>query len=81
MSQTAEGITSVTPILEIAKANGIVMPIVQQVHMVLEGELSPKNLGPHLATEDGIPKRELVLGSAQPSRWRRLFGRRKDSSV
>lgn len=80
MSQTAEGMTSVKPILEIAKANGIVMPIVQQVQMVLEGELSPHNLGPHLATEDGIPKRELVLGSSQASGWRRLFGWRKDRS-
>ncbi|MGO3148402.1 MAG: NAD(P)H-dependent glycerol-3-phosphate dehydrogenase, partial [Leucobacter sp.] len=35
MKQTAEGITSVTPILEIAASNDIVMPIVQQVQMVL----------------------------------------------
>ncbi|MFC5338428.1 NAD(P)H-dependent glycerol-3-phosphate dehydrogenase [Leucobacter denitrificans] len=80
MQQTAEGITSVAPILEIAAANNIVMPIVQQVQMVLEGEMSPENLGPHLATEDGIPKRELVLGRESRSVWRRLFGRRKGSA-
>lgn len=80
MSQTAEGITSVNPILEIARGHGIVMPIVKQVHMVLEGEMSPRNLGPHLATADGIPKRELVLGGTQQTGWRRIFGRRKDRS-
>ncbi|MGO3148103.1 MAG: NAD(P)H-dependent glycerol-3-phosphate dehydrogenase, partial [Leucobacter sp.] len=58
-------------------SNDIVMPIVQQVQMVLEGEMRPENLGPHLATEDGIPKRELVLGGESRSIWRRLFGRRK----
>ena len=78
MQQTAEGITSVAPILEIAQARGIVMPIVQQVGMVLDGEMEPKNLGPHLATEDGIPRRELVLGRNTTSGWRRWFGRRKE---
>ena len=78
MQQVAEGITSVAPVLEIAKARGIVMPIVQQVAMVLDGEMEPKNLGPHLATEDGIPRRELVLGRESQTGWRRLFGRRKE---
>lgn len=78
MQQVAEGITSVAPVLELAKERGIVMPIVQQVQMVLEGEMEPKNLGPHLATEDGIPRRELVLGREEKSGWRRLFGRRKE---
>lgn len=77
MQQVAEGITSVTPVLEIARENGIVMPIVQQVQMVLEGEMAPGNLGPHLATEDGIPKPELVLSHEEPSRWRRLIDRVK----
>lgn len=78
MQQVAEGITSVAPVLEIAAENGIVMPIVQQVRMVIEGEMKPKDLGPHLATEDGIPRRELVLKHEEAtSGWRRLFGRRK----
>lgn len=77
MQQVAEGITSVAPVLELAKERGIVMPIVQQVRMVLEGEMAPKNLGPHLATEDDIPQRELQLGNGAPSGWRRLFARRK----
>ena len=78
MQQVAEGITSVAPVLEIAEERGIVMPIVQQVRMVLEGEMAPKHLGPHLATEDGIPRRELVLGKQTKSGWMRLFGRRKE---
>ena len=79
MQQVAEGITSVTPVLEIAKAHEIVMPIVQQVQMVLEGEMKPKDLGPHLATEDGIPRRELVLRRKPQSIWRRMFGLGKGS--
>ena len=78
MQQTAEGITSVAPILEIAKEQGVVMPIVQQVGMVLDGEMQPKDLGPHLATEDGIPQRELVLSRDTQTGWRRFFGRRKE---
>lgn len=80
MQQVAEGITSVAPILELAKERGIVMPIVQQVQMVLEGEMRPQNLGPHLATEDGIARRELVLKKETASKWRRLFGRGKEQS-
>ena len=78
MQQVAEGITSVAPVLELAKSRGIVMPIVRQVAMVLDGEMEPKNLGPHLATEDGIPRRELVLKRESKPGWKRLFGRRKE---
>lgn len=80
MQQVAEGITSVAPVLELARENGIVMPIVEQVQMVLEGEMVPGNLGPHLATEDGIPKPELVLSHGEPSRWRRFIARMKGTS-
>lgn len=59
MSQTAEGITSVTPVLAIAKQRGISMPIVEQVQMVLLEQMKPEHLGPHLATEDGIPTPEV----------------------
>lgn len=80
MQQTAEGITSVPPILEIARERGIVMPIVEQVQMVLSGTMAPKNLGPHLATEDHVPQPELSLGGTQPSRWRRFMNRLKGTA-
>lgn len=75
MQQVAEGITSVAPILEIAHERGIAMPIVEQVRMVLDGRMPPKNLGPHLATEDDVPQPELSLSVAKPGRWRRLLDR------
>lgn len=80
MQQTAEGITSVDPILALAKDRGIVMPIVQQVQMVLSGTMAPKNLAPHLATEDGVPQPELSFGS-RPKLWQRLFGRKKSGGA
>ncbi|UOR03312.1 NAD(P)-dependent glycerol-3-phosphate dehydrogenase [Leucobacter allii] len=73
MQQVAEGITSVHPVLELAREREIVMPIVEQVQMVLAGTMAPKNLGPHLATEDAVPQPELTLGAAQPGRWRRFL--------
>ncbi|WP_369808043.1 NAD(P)H-dependent glycerol-3-phosphate dehydrogenase [Leucobacter chinensis] len=72
MSQTAEGITSVAPVLEIAKERGISMPIVEQVQMVLRQQMKPENLGPHLATEDGVPTPELMLGTGKESIWKRI---------
>ncbi len=48
MSQTAEGLASVAPILQLAKAKGVSMPIVEQVQLVLEGKLKPKDIAPHL---------------------------------
>ncbi|UOQ60727.1 NAD(P)-dependent glycerol-3-phosphate dehydrogenase [Leucobacter rhizosphaerae] len=77
MQQTAEGITSVPPVLELARERGIVMPIVEQVQMVLSGTMAPKHLGPHLATEDDVPRPELTLGGAHPSRWQRFLNRMK----
>lgn len=72
MSQTAEGITSVQPVLEIAKQRGISMPIVEQVQMVLKEQMKPENLGPHLATEDGIPTPEVRLKPKRESWWKRF---------
>ena len=75
MQQTAEGITSVPPVLELARERGIVMPIVEQVQMVLDGTMKPTNLGPHLATEDDVPKPELSLGAEQAGGIRKLWQR------
>ena len=75
MQQTAEGITSVPPVLELARERGIVMPIVEQVQMVLDGTMKPTNLGPHLATEDDVPKPELSLGAGQTGGIRRMWQR------
>lgn len=75
MQQTAEGITSVPTVLGLAKERGIEMPIVAQVQMVLEGTMSPKDLGPHLATEDDVPKPELSLGGDRAGGWRGFWQR------
>jgi len=75
MQQTAEGITSVTPVLEIAREREIVMPIVEQVQMVLQGRMAPRDLGPHLATEDDVPQPELSMTNGELGRIRRLFER------
>ncbi|MFT4231362.1 MAG: NAD(P)H-dependent glycerol-3-phosphate dehydrogenase [Leucobacter sp.] len=81
MQQVAEGITSVHPVLELARERGITMPIVAQVQMVLNGTMAPKNLGPHLATEDDVPQPELSLASSGPGPWRRLLNRLKGTSA
>jgi glycerol-3-phosphate dehydrogenase (NAD(P)+) len=52
MNQTAEGLASVAPILELAAANGVDMPIVGQVGEVLAGRLDPRNIAPHLTETD-----------------------------
>jgi glycerol-3-phosphate dehydrogenase (NAD(P)+) len=48
MSQTAEGLSSVAPILQLAKAKNVSMPIVEQVQLVLEGKMNPRDIAPHL---------------------------------
>lgn len=58
MDQTAEGLSSVDPILKLAEAKGVSMPIVSQVQQVLEGTLDPRELAPHLATDSTIPSEE-----------------------
>jgi glycerol-3-phosphate dehydrogenase (NAD(P)+) len=51
MNQTAEGLSSVAPILELALAKGVEMPIVSQVAEVLAGTLNPRDIAPHLTTD------------------------------
>jgi glycerol-3-phosphate dehydrogenase (NAD(P)+) len=52
MNQTAEGLSSVAPVLELALAKGVVMPIVSQVAEVLAGTMDPRDIAPHLTTDD-----------------------------
>ncbi len=79
MQQTAEGITSVPSVLELARERGIKMPIVEQVQMVLNGKMSPRNLAPHLATEDDVPKPELSFDLGQRTGLKGLWQRIKGS--
>jgi glycerol-3-phosphate dehydrogenase (NAD(P)+) len=58
LSQTAEGLASVSTILELARAKGISMPIVEQVEMVIEGKMSPKDIAPHLTHGTEQPQGE-----------------------
>ena len=58
LSQTAEGLASVSTILELARAKGIIMPIVEQVELVIEGKMSPKDIAPHLTHETEEPQGE-----------------------
>ncbi|WP_424467091.1 NAD(P)H-dependent glycerol-3-phosphate dehydrogenase [Pseudoclavibacter helvolus] len=53
MQQTAEGLRSVGAILELAARHGVDMPIATQIDDVLHGRMSPADLAPHLATDDG----------------------------
>ena len=57
MNQTAEGLSSVAPILELALAKGVEMPIVSQVAEVLAGTMNPRDIAPHLTT-DPMPQGE-----------------------
>ncbi len=52
LKQTAEGLTSVSPVLELAMQHGIEMPIVSQVQDVLEGRMNPKEFGRQLNLQD-----------------------------
>ena len=58
LNQTAEGLNSVAPILELAAAKGVRMPIVEQVQLVIEGKMKPKDIAPHLMGEDEEPQGE-----------------------
>lgn len=58
MNQTAEGLASVAPVLQLARAAGIQMPIVEQVKRVLDGTMDPRAIAPHLTTDDDKPKGE-----------------------
>ena len=57
MNQTAEGLSSVAPVLELAHAVGVEMPIVSQVAEVLAGTMNPRDIAPHLTT-DPMPQGE-----------------------
>jgi len=52
MNQTAEGLSSVAPVLALARARGVDMPIVRQVAEVLAGTLAPRDIAPHLTTDE-----------------------------
>ena len=58
LSQTAEGLNSVGPVLELAAAKGVKMPIVEQVQLVIEGKMKPAEIAPHLLGEDEEPQGE-----------------------
>jgi len=58
LSQTAEGLNSVAPVLELAAAKGVKMPIVEQVQLVIEGKMKPADIAPHLTREDEEPQGE-----------------------
>ncbi|MFD5225301.1 NAD(P)H-dependent glycerol-3-phosphate dehydrogenase [Microbacterium sp. NPDC058342] len=58
MQQTAEGLASVAPILQLARESEVDMPIVEQVKMVLDGRMDPRDIAPHLTTDDDTPQEE-----------------------
>ena len=58
MNQTAEGLASVAPILELALEKGVFMPIVSQVAEVLAGTMDPRDIAPHLTTDSDLPQGE-----------------------
>jgi glycerol-3-phosphate dehydrogenase (NAD(P)+) len=58
MNQTAEGLASVAPVLQLAREAGIEMPIVEQVKRVLDGTMNPRDIAPHLTTDDDTPQGE-----------------------
>jgi glycerol-3-phosphate dehydrogenase (NAD(P)+) len=58
MQQTAEGLSSVAPVLQLAREAGVEMPIVAQVKRVLDGTMNPRDIAPHLTTDDDKPKGE-----------------------
>lgn len=79
MQQTTEGLASVAPILELAKAKGVEMPIVEQVRQVLAGTLAPKDIAPHLTTDDEPQGERMMDEKAQGgSAVRRAFKRALD---
>lgn len=58
MNQTAEGLASVAPILELAIGKGVEMPIVSQVAEVLAGTMNPRDIAPHLTSTGDEPQPE-----------------------
>jgi glycerol-3-phosphate dehydrogenase (NAD(P)+) len=75
MDQTAEGLASVAPILQLAEKVGVRMPIVEQVKMVLDGTMAPRDIAPHLTTDDDKPTGERTQNGQAGGRgalWRSL---------
>lgn len=58
LSQTAEGLSSVAPILKLAEIKGVKMPIVEQVLAVMEGRMEPRDIAPTLTHETDEPSSE-----------------------
>lgn len=54
MQQTAEGLSSVEPVLELALHHGIEMPIASQVLDVIEGRMKPRDFGRQLNLQDAV---------------------------
>ncbi|WP_306232090.1 NAD(P)H-dependent glycerol-3-phosphate dehydrogenase [Agrococcus beijingensis] len=52
MEQVAEGLASVDPVAQLAAAKGVRMPILEQVKLVLDGAMDPRDIAPHLTTDD-----------------------------
>lgn len=65
MKQTAEGLSSVAPILTLARARDVTMPIVEQVSQVLAGTLDPRDIAPALTTDSDLPQGERSLDDSQ----------------
>jgi glycerol-3-phosphate dehydrogenase (NAD(P)+) len=74
MQQTTEGLASVGPILELARAKGVDMPIVEQVRQVLAGTLKPRDIAPHLTTDSGAPQGERTIDDGQAHGSAALWG-------
>ncbi|HSP75287.1 MAG TPA: NAD(P)H-dependent glycerol-3-phosphate dehydrogenase [Cryobacterium sp.] len=74
MQQTTEGLASVGPILELARAKGVDMPIVEQVRQVLAGTLKPRDLAPHLTTDSAEPQGERTIDDEQAHGGAALWG-------
>ena len=58
LSQTAEALVSVSTVLELAREKKIAMPIVEQVELVIEGKMNPKDIAPHLTHMSETPQGE-----------------------
>jgi glycerol-3-phosphate dehydrogenase (NAD(P)+) len=74
MQQTTEGLASVGPILELARAKGVEMPIVEQVRQVLAGTLAPRDIAPHLTTDSAEPQGERTIDDGQAHGGAALWG-------
>jgi glycerol-3-phosphate dehydrogenase (NAD(P)+) len=74
MNQTAEGLASVAPILELARSRNVEMPIVEQVNRVLKGTLDPRNIAPYLTTGDDEPQEERTADDSENTGRRAVWG-------